>query len=193
MWRVSKLALLKITAYGDPLLRKQAAKVEAIDKDFKKLTQDMLETMHEATGIGLAAPQVGVSKMFFIVDWAQLADEKDPKRNDGVVVYINPVINKINGEISNVEEGCLSLPQVTAEVPRADHIEFTYQNLKGEEVSETLNGYPARVFQHEYDHLRGILFIDHITLSERKKIKDLLQDILSGKIKAFDGTKDNSN
>ncbi|MCF7810301.1 peptide deformylase [bacterium] len=187
------MALLKITAYGDPLLRKQAAKVEAIDKVFKKLTQDMLETMHEATGIGLAAPQVGVSKMFFVVDWTQLADDDDPKRDEGVVVYINPSIQKVDGDIEYLDEGCLSLPQVTAEVPRAHHVEFTYESFDGEEVSETLDGYPARVFLHEFDHLQGVLFIDRISTSDRKKIKGLLQDILSGKIKAFDGTKQNSN
>jgi len=188
MRRKIKLALLKITAYGDPLLRKQAAKVEVIDEDFKKITRDMLETMHAATGIGLAAPQVGVSKMFFIVDWSQLSDDDDPKRNDGVVVYINPTILKISGDAASFDEGCLSLPEVTAEVVRSDHIEFTYQNLEGEEITEVLDGYPARVFQHEYDHLQGVLFIDRITASERKKIQGTLQDILSGKIKAFDGT-----
>ncbi|NQU06285.1 MAG: peptide deformylase [Calditrichaeota bacterium] len=190
--RRSKLALLKITAYGDPLLRKQAAKVKTIDEDLKDLAEDMLETMHSATGIGLAAPQVGVSKMFFIVDWSQLSDDDDPKSDDGFQVYINPTVQKVNGNVTGLDEGCLSLPEVTAEVPRADHIEFTYQNLEGEEVTEELDGYPARVFQHEYDHLLGILFIDRIAASERKKVQGTLQDILSGKIKAFDGTKDNS-
>lgn len=148
----------------------------------------MLETMHEAGGIGLAAPQVGVSKMLFIADWSKLPEEDDPKRDEGFTVYINPAIHSASDRVLLLEEGCLSLPEVTAEVSRPDSVEVSYQNMDGTEVREELTGYPARVFQHEYDHLRGILFIDRIDKKERAKIKSKLQDILAGRIKAFDGT-----
>jgi len=184
----TELALRRITAYGDPLLRKQSARIEEIDDCIRRLSDDMLETMHEAGGIGLAAPQVGVSKMLFIADWSKLPDDNDPMKDAGFVVYINPAIHTASDRILMQEEGCLSLPEVTAEVPRPDSIEISYQNLDGIEEREELTDYHARVFQHEYDHLRGILFIDRIDKKERAKIKSKLQDILAGRIKAFDGT-----
>ena len=184
----TELALRRITAYGDPLLRKQSARIEETDDGIRQLSDDMLETMHEAGGIGLAAPQVGVSKMLFIADWSKLPEEDDPKRGEGFTVYINPAIHSASDRVLLLEEGCLSLPEVTAEVPRPDSVEVSYKNMDGTEVREELTGYPARVFQHEYDHLRGILFIDRIDKKERAKIKSKLQDILAGRIKAFDGT-----
>lgn len=188
MKKEKKLSLLKITAYGDPILRRQAERVDGIDDDFRKLIQNMLETLHAAGGIGLAAPQIGISKMFLVIDWSQLNDENDPKKQEGFTVYVNPVIHGVGGNRTPQEEACLSLPKISAEVSRADNIEISYETLDGEEVKEELIGYHARVFQHEYDHLLGILFIDRISPAERKKLKTKLQDILAGRIKPFDGT-----
>jgi peptide deformylase len=180
------LALLKIIAYGDPILRKQSAEIGEIDADLSRLIDDMLETLHVAGGIGLAAPQVTASKMLFVIDWSVLPD--DAMSNEGIEIYINPKILIIGDSKETEAEGCLSLPEVTAEVLRSNEIQICYQNLEGKEISRTLTGYPARVIQHEYDHLLGILFIDRLDPSQRARIKDKLQDILAGRTKSFDGT-----
>ena len=181
------MALLKIIAYGDPILRKQSADIDEIDANLSRLIDDMVEILHEAGGIGLAAPQVAVSKMLFVIDWSILPD--DPMNREGIEVYINPKIQIICDAKETEAEGCLSLPEVSAEVLRSNEIQISYQNLEWKEITRTLIGYPARVVQHEYDHLLGILFIDRLSPSQRTKIKDKLQDILAGRIKPFDGTR----
>jgi len=180
------LSLLKIIAYGDPILRKQSARIEEIDDDVKQLADDMIETMKVAKGVGLAAPQVAVSRMLFVVDWSLLENEEI--KNEGVVAYINPVILSASEDKVTEVEGCLCLPEIAAEVKRSNRIELSYQTLSGEEVKKELTGYPARVIQHEFDHLQGILFIDRLSGSERAKIKRKIQDILAGRIKPFDET-----
>lgn len=147
----------------------------------------MLETLHAANGLGLAAPQVGVSRMLFIVDWSML-DDADGEEIEDVEVYINPVLKKAAEKTAMGEEGCLSFPEISARVERIDQVEISYQNLDGEEVVKVLDDFPARVVQHEYDHLMGILFIDRISARERSRIKPKLQDILAGRIKTFDGS-----
>ena len=179
---------MKIITYGDPILRKQSARIENIDGDIVSLIDDMLETLHDADGLGLAAPQVGVSKMLFIVDWSLLDETGSEGNDEGVDIYINPVLRKVDEETDSGDEGCLSLPGVTATVERIDQIEISYQNLDGEDVEIVLKGLPARVVQHEYDHLAGILFIDRISARERDRNKSKLQDILAGRIKSLDGS-----
>jgi len=184
----NNLALLKILPYGDPILRKRSVDVDEIDEDLRHLVDDMIETMEAAVGLGLAAPQVGISKRFFVINWTELEDDDEEPQTQDLVVYINPAITKADGEIESDAEGCLSLPKMSAKVTRPSEIVITYQNLDGEEVREELSGYPARAVQHEYDHLQGILFIDRISKEERAKLKGQLQDILSGRIVPFDGT-----
>jgi len=126
----------------------------------------MLETMHLAGGVGLAAPQVNVSRMLFIIDWSALEGKFDQVKDKGVVVYINPVIHSVGNETLKEEEGCLSLPGINAEVERSDELEISYQTLEGEEIKEEYEDYPVRIILHEFDHLQGVLFIDRITKRE---------------------------
>ena len=176
------MALRKIIPYGDTLLRRQSEKIEIVDDEIRKLVADMKEVVKAAEGVGLAAPQVGESKMLFLIDWSNLEDE----RND-VITYINPRITSRGDTIEEALEGCLSLPEVWANVNRPDEIQVEYQNVDGELLKEELSGLPARVFQHELDHLLGILFIDRISTSERAALKDSLQSIMSGEVKPFEG------
>jgi len=177
------LSLLKVTPYGDPLLRRQAAPIEVVDDRIKTLINGMEETMAAAGGVGLSAPQVGESIMLFVIDWGVINGEE---RGD-YHTYINPEIIERGGEPVTMQEGCLSLPEAWADVTRPDWIKARYQTVEGEEVHEKLDGYPSRVFQHEFDHLVGVLFIDRLRLADRIALKDTLQGILEGRIKPFDG------
>lgn len=172
---------LKVTAYGDTLIRRQSASIDEIDSEINELIDNMSSTMRFAKGVGLAAPQVGVSKMLFLIDWTELEE------NGKIKAYINPEILAHQGEMVSEQEGCLSLPEVWAEVDRKESVKVRYTNLEGEIVEEELTGLPSRVFQHEFDHLLGILFIDRISREERLKLKDKLQAIMDGEIKPFDG------
>jgi len=131
--------------------------------------------------LGLAAPQVGVSRQMFVIDWG-VFDEA----GGDVVAYVNPEIIEKAGHNVSKQEGCLSIPKVFADVVRPDKVMVRYQNLEGKTVEETLLGMPARVFQHELDHLHGVLFIDRVTADVRKELKPGLQDILTGVVKPFD-------
>jgi len=175
------LLLLKITPYGEPLLRRQSTKIEKVTAEIKQLASDMIETMRVANGLGLAAPQVGKSLQLFVIDWAVIDEDRD----DGVA-YINPEILDKAGNNVNKQEGCLSIPKVFADVIRPDKIKVRYTNVNGKQVEETLVGIAARVFQHEYDHLVGVLFIDRVTADVRKDLKPGLQAILTGEVKPFD-------
>ncbi len=184
----TKLAFLKITPYGDPLLRKQSLPIEQVDDEIKQLVEDMADTMQAANGVGLAAPQVGVSKMLMIINWSLVEedDEINIDKKPGIKAYINPEITESNGDIVESEEGCLSLPEVWGNVMRPDEIRISYMNQNGENVEEELYGFHARVFQHEIDHLFGVLFIDRMSPKDRALVKDNLQAILDGKVKPFD-------
>jgi peptide deformylase len=177
------LALRKIIPYGDSLLRRQSQKIETVDDDILTLIADMKEVVKAAEGVGLAAPQVGVSKMLFLIDWANLEDG-----DEEIIAYINPRIIERGDITVETAEGCLSLPEVWADVQRPDEIKVEYQTVDGVLHEKDLIGMPARVFQHELDHLLGILFIDRISSSERAELKEDLQAIMSGKVKPFDGT-----
>lgn len=176
------MALRKIIPYGDSLLRRQSQKIETVDDEILTLIADMKEVVQAAEGVGLAAPQVGVSKMLFLIDWANLEDG-----GEEIIAYINPRVVGRGDSIVEAAEGCLSLPEVWADVQRPDEIKVEYQTVDGELHEEDLSGMPARVFQHELDHLLGILFIDRISSSERAELKEDLQAIMSGEVKPFDG------
>lgn len=144
---------MKIYTYGNPILRKKAKKITNIDKNFEKIVKEMFKTMRSThpRGIGLAAVQVGIDKSFFIYE---IEDDK------GVV--INPEILERTGEPEKEEEGCLSVPGVYGVVERPSKIVVRYIDLSGKKHEETLVGLKARVFQHEIDHLNGIIFTDYI-------------------------------
>jgi peptide deformylase len=155
------MAVLTVRRYGDPMLRRRADPVQTVNADLRALAADMVETMHDEAGLGLAAPQVGVSLRLMVV-----GDERgrDPR------ALVNPVIAEQGGEIT-AEEGCLSLPGIFADVTRAAWVRLEAHDLDGTPVSIRAHGLRARVFQHEIDHLDGVLFIDHLDPVTRDRIK----------------------
>lgn len=174
--------ILPITAYGHPVLKKVA---QDIDKDYPELEQfirDMFETMYFAEGVGLAAPQVNKSIRVFVMDASPYADEI-PEAKDFKKVFINAHIIDRTGDEKLVEEGCLSIPHIREEVWRKNDIHIEYYNENWQFHSETYNGMIARVIQHEYDHLDGILFVDKISMLRKTLLKRKLQDIATGNIK----------
>ncbi len=164
------MAILPIVKLGHPALRKRAQEIDRITPALKQLAANMIETMRVNEGIGLAANQVNVLQRMFVIDLS-LVDENLEAR-----AYINPRILSRNGR-EVMEEGCLSIPDVRADVERAAIICVEYQTLDGQTVQETLEGLIARVFQHEWDHLNGVLFIDHISPIQRKLIEPQLNKI----------------
>lgn len=148
------MAKLRLRYYPDEVLKQKAKKISTFDSSVRKLAQDMLETMYDSDGVGLAAPQVGVSKRIMVID---VAGEDDPKKP---IVFINPTILEREGELVGLE-GCLSFPGVYFEVKRAHRIVVRYQNLAGKEIKlEAQGDLLCRAIQHEIDHLDGELFFD---------------------------------
>jgi peptide deformylase len=155
------MAKLPILIFPDPVLRQQALPVERIDPALHRLVQDMLETMYKAPGVGLAAPQVGISRRLFVMDAATDKDAPEPR------FFFNPEIVATGDEIRVYEEGCLSIPEMFAEVERPASIVLRYTGADGKIVEERLEGHPATIAQHEIDHLNGVLFIDHLSRLKR--------------------------
>lgn len=148
----------------DPLLRLQSAKVERVDAPLLKLADDMLETMYDAPGIGLAAIQVGEAIRMVVID---LAKEDEPKTP---IIFINPEIVATGDGVHVHEEGCLSIPDYYAEVERPDTVTVSYLDAKGKQQEMTADGLMAVCLQHEIDHLNGVLFIDHISKLKRDMV-----------------------
>jgi len=155
------MAVLKVRKYGDPVLRKRARPVDEVTPQIRAVIADMVETMYDEVGIGLAAPQVGISLRLMVVGHD---DSRQAK------ALINPVITEQGGSIT-AEEGCLSLPGIFAPVTRAEWVKLEAQDPEGTPVSITARGLRARVFQHEMDHLDGVLFIDRLDAVTRDRIK----------------------
>jgi peptide deformylase len=177
--------ILPIVAYGDPVLKKKA---EEIDQDYPKLDQliaDMFETMYNAHGVGLAAPQIGKSIRLFVVDATPFSEgeEGDPDCADFKRVFINPVIFEEEGEEWGFEEGCLSIPNIREEVMRKPMLKIEYYDENWDLYEEELDGFPARIVQHEYDHIEGKLFLDRIHPFKRTLLKGKLNDIAAGDVK----------
>lgn len=182
--------ILPVVAYGDPVLKKEA---EEIDKNYPALNtliSDMYETMYNADGVGIAAPQVGHSIRLFVVDGSPFADDDEEEEEDPRAVgmqgfkkvFINPVILEETGEEWGFTEGCLSIPKIREEVFRKEKIRITYYDENWEFHDEILDGYKARVVQHEYDHIEGVLFTDHLSGLKRKLLTKKLTNISKGDI-----------
>lgn len=174
--------ILPIVAYGDPVLKTEA---EEIDKDYpflEDLIDNMFETMYNAEGVGLAAPQVGKSIRLFIVDASPFEDE-EPKLKDFKKVFINPIIIEEEGKAWNFNEGCLSIPGIREDVSRQPKITIEYFDRNFNLVEETIDGLAARVIQHEYDHVDGILFTDRINPLKRRLLKSRLNNISKGNVR----------
>ncbi|MFN3395369.1 MAG: peptide deformylase [Thermodesulfovibrionales bacterium] len=159
------MAILEIKKYPEKVLMEKAASVPEIDRDIQRLIDDMIETMYAAPGIGLAAPQVGVSKRIIVIDVSVKEGEKTP-----LIVLINPEIISTEGEIDS-EEGCLSLPGYITTVKRAERVVVKGLNRDGEEIKIEGEGLLSRALQHEIDHLNGILLIDRISRIKREFFK----------------------
>jgi peptide deformylase len=169
--------ILPIVAYGDPVLRKIG---ENIGPDYPKLAEliaNMWETMYHAHGVGLAAPQVGKAINLFIIDTEAFENEDYPNEKK---VFINAEILEENGERWEYEEGCLSIPHIRENVSRHAKLRIRYQNEAFETIEEAYDGIAARVIQHEYDHCKGKLFVDHISQLKRRLLKNKLIAISKG-------------
>ncbi len=181
-----KFMILPIVAYGDPVLKKVA---EEIDKDYPGLQQliaDMFETMYNANGVGLAAPQIGKSIRLFIVDASPFAEDDEDGENEHLKdfkkVFINPIIEDETGEEWGFNEGCLSIPGIREEVFREEKIKISYYDENFNFFEEEYDGFAARVIQHEYDHIEGVLFTDKISPLRRRLLKRRLEEITIGDV-----------
>jgi peptide deformylase len=148
----------------DPVLRQVSKPIERVDADLQRLSDDMLETMYDAPGIGLAAIQIGVARRMLVIDLSKEGEEKQP------LVFINPEIVSSSDERSVYEEGCLSIPDYYAEVERPAKVTVNYLDRDGKEQSVEADGLLATCLQHEIDHLNGVLFIDHISRLKREMV-----------------------
>ncbi len=181
--------ILPIVAYGSPVLRKVCDDITAGYPNLDKLIADMWETMYNSNGVGLAAPQVNVPIRLFVIDSEQIflnqeEDEKDdyPDAPGYKGVFINARILKLDGREWSYNEGCLSIPKVREDVYRNEKIEIEFVDEHFQPHTRTFNGLTARIILHEYDHIEGKLFIDHIKPLKRKLLKRKLDDISRGKI-----------
>ena len=171
--------LLEIVKYGHPVLRKKGTVITVFDESLTKLASNMLETMYTADGIGLAAQQVGLATRLFVIDVPEDREEEGEEVSELLLAMpfamVNPEILNVEGEPEVELEGCLSFPEVFAKVKREPVVTVRYQDLKGDTHELTTGGLLGRCIQHEFDHIEGILFIDHV--SEVKRIS------IAGKLK----------
>ena len=182
--------ILPIFAYGDPILKKEGEEIGDDYPKLKELIANMFETMYNAQGVGLAAPQIGKSIRLFIVDAAPFAEVEEGEELDPMAeglenfkkVFINPIIEDESGEDWGFNEGCLSIPKIREEIFRKEKIHITYYDENWELKAEEYNGYAARIIQHEYDHVDGVLFTDHLSTLKRKLLTKKLQNISKGEV-----------
>jgi peptide deformylase len=158
------MAILPIITIPDPVLRKAAEEIERVDPALLKLAEDMLATMYDAPGIGLAAPQVGISRRLIVMDPSRDEEPREP------LIMVNPVILERSAELRTHEEGCLSIPDVMAEVDRPATTRVAYVDEAGKQREKTLEGIWSTLVQHEIDHLNGVLFIDYLSRLKRDMI-----------------------
>ena len=179
--------ILPIVAYGDPILKMVAEEIPENSLELTQLIADMFETMYLAKGVGLAAPQIGKSIRLFIVDGAPFADEEGEEPDPKAVgiesfkkVFINPIIEEQSGEVWAFQEGCLSIPKIRENVHRKETILVSYFDENWLFHEERFDGYAARIIQHEYDHLEGVLFIDKLAPLKKKLLAKRLGNIVMG-------------
>jgi peptide deformylase len=180
--------ILPIIAYGDPVLRKLATEIDAEYPQLETLIANMKETMYNASGVGLAAPQIGIAIRLFIIDASPFAEDEDLSKEDRATlktfnhVFINAKIIEEEGEEWSFNEGCLSIPDVREDVSRQPKVTIEYQDEDFKTHTEVLEGLAARVFQHEYDHIEGVLFTDKLSTLKKRLLKKRLENISKGKI-----------
>ncbi|WP_457617287.1 peptide deformylase [Lutibacter sp.] len=180
--------ILPIIAYGDPVLRKVGVEITPDYPNLKELIENMKETMYNAQGVGLAAPQIGKAIRLFIVDTSPFSADEDLDESERTFlenfkrVFINAKILKEEGNEWAFNEGCLSIPNIREDVVRESEVTIEYVDENFKKHTETLNGLAARVVQHEYDHIEGILFTDKISSLKKRLIKKKLENISKGKV-----------
>lgn len=181
--------ILPIVGYGDPVLRKVGEVISPEYPHLKQIVADMYETMYNAYGVGLAAPQVGLAIRLFVIDTAPFGEDEDLSAEEQQQLknfrrtFINAKILSEEGEEWGFNEGCLSIPEVREDVYRHEKITVEYQDEDFNTKTESFDGLIARVIQHEYDHIEGILFTDRISTLKRQLVKGKLQKIMDGKIR----------
>ncbi|MCW3786259.1 peptide deformylase [Plebeiibacterium sediminum] len=173
--------ILPVVVYGHPVLRKVAEEIDEDYKGLKELIDNMWQTMYKSDGVGLAAPQIGESIRLIVID-ADVLAEDFPECKGWKKVLINPIITEFGEEECNESEGCLSLPGIREDVKRPTKIKVEYEDENFELVVEELDGFIARVVQHEYDHLEGKLFVDHLSPLKKRFLKGKLAAITKGKV-----------
>ena len=177
--------ILPIYAYGTEVLRKETEEIEKDYPDLKKIIENMFETMYAASGVGLAAPQIGISIRLFIVDASPFAEDEEGANQElegFKKVFVNPIIVSEEGEEWAFAEGCLSIPDLREDVFRQEKIKIEYYDEKFKFHQETYDGFAARILQHEYDHLEGVLFTDHLNPLRKRLIRKKLQQISKGDV-----------
>ncbi|MFP9100608.1 peptide deformylase [Flavobacterium sp. RHBU_24] len=179
--------ILPIVGYGDPVLRKKAVEIPREYPNLNQIIADMFETMYNAYGVGLAAPQVGLAIRIFTIDTRPFSEDEDLSKEEQEKlsafkkVFINPTMIKEEGEEWCFNEGCLSIPEVREDVYRHEKITIEYYDQEFNKHTEEYDGLIARVIQHEYDHLEGILFTDKLSQLKKRLITKKLQNIMEGK------------
>jgi len=182
--------ILPIVAYGDPVLKKKAKEIQEDHPNLKELLVNMFETMYAAHGVGLAAPQIGLPIRIFLVDTEPFSEDDELSEEDKSLlkgfkkVFINATILEETGEEWAFTEGCLSIPDIREDVFRNETITIRYCDENFKEHTETFSGLAARVIQHEYDHIEGVLFTDKLSSLKKRLIKGKLTNISKGKVKA---------
>jgi len=180
--------VLPIVAYGDSVLKRKATPVDVADPQLSALVENMFETMYNAHGVGLAAPQVGLGTRLFVVDGSPFAEDDENAGQADVLrafkrAFYNPEVLREEGEPWGFEEGCLSIPDVHETVYRQPVVHFRHQLLDGSWEEIRLEGLAARIFQHEYDHIEGVLFTDRLSALRKRLLQGRLANIAKGLIK----------
>lgn len=177
------MPVLPIVLYNDPVLREKSASIETDSKSLQLLIDDMYETMYNANGVGLAAPQIGKNIRLFVVD-ADVMVENSNEPTYGPMEFINPEIIESGDELVEFEEGCLSLPDLREKVTRPDRIVVRYMDRNFNQHQQEFEGWMSRVFQHELDHLDGVLFFDHLGSFKKRLLQRKLALIEEGLVEA---------
>ena len=173
--------ILPIVSYGFPILKKKCSEIDDDFQDLEILLENMWQTMYNAKGVGLAAPQINQPIRIFIVD-TSLFQEEDDTISSLKQVFINPVILEESGEDVMFNEGCLSIPEIREDICRKSKITISYFDEQFKLYTKSFEGIPARVIQHEYDHIEGVLFTDKLSPIKKRMIKRRLENISKGKI-----------
>lgn len=171
---------LPVYLYGHPVLRKQSTDITPDYPELKKLVADMFETMYASEGVGLAAPQIGHNDRIVVID-ADPVGDSFPECAGRKFTLINPVVEVLDGEVCSRAEGCLSLPGLSEDVKRVEHIRLSWVDEDFNPHSEEISGFLARIVQHECDHLEGKVYIDHISPIRKQLIRSKLNNIVNGK------------